>query len=58
MSEYKITGIDLAKSVFQVCGLNQANKMMLNKKLTRAKLPEFVQQLSPTVIAMESCGSA
>ena len=58
MSEYKIIGIDLAKSVFQVCGLNQANKMMFNKKLTRAKFPEYIQQLPPCVIAMESCGSA
>jgi transposase len=48
----------LAKSVFHICGLNQANKMASNKKLTRTKLPEFVQRMPPSVIAMESCGSA
>ncbi len=58
MEEYKIIGIDLAKSDFQICGLNQANKMVFNKKLIRTKLPEFVQRLPPSVIAMESCSSA
>lgn len=58
MSEYKVIGIDLAKSVFQVCGLNQANKMILNKKLNRARFAEFVQQLPVSTIAMEACGSS
>lgn len=58
MNEYKIIGIDLAKSVFQICGLNQANKMILNKKLTRVKFAEFVQQLPAGTIAMEACGSS
>jgi transposase len=58
MNEYKIIGIDLAKSVFQVCGLNQANKMILNKKLNRARFAEFIQQLPVSTIAMEACGSS
>ena len=58
MVKYKVVGIDLANNVFQVCGLNQAGKVGFNRKITRAKLAEFVQHLAPTVLALESCGSA
>lgn len=53
-----ILGIDIAKSYFQVCGLNQANKVLFNRKLTRNKLAEFMQQQSPTQVAMETCSSS
>ncbi len=53
-----ILGIDLAKNYFQVCGLNQANKVQFNRKLTRNKLAEFMQQQSPVLVAMEACGSS
>ena len=56
----KITtvGLDLAKNVFHVVGLNQANKMQLKKKLTRSKLLAFFAQLEPCLVAMEACRSA
>ncbi len=57
MSEHKIIGIDLAKSVFQVGGPNQADKTILNKQLVRRKFAIFLQQLAPCAIAMEACGS-
>ena len=47
-----ILGIDLAKNYFQVCGLNQANKVQFNRKLTRNKLAKFMQQQSPVLVAM------
>lgn len=53
-----ILGIDLAKNYFQVCGLNQSNKVQFNRKLTRNKLAEFMQQQSPVLVAMEACGSS
>ena len=54
----KLIGIDLAKNVFQICGVNQAGKVQFNKKVKRAKLRAFVAQLEPTTIAMEACYSA
>lgn len=54
----KLIGIDLAKNVFQICGVNQAGKVQFNKKVKRAKLRAFVSQLEPTTIAMEACYSA
>jgi len=38
MNNHNIIGIDLAKNYFQVCALNQAQKVQFNKKLTRNKL--------------------
>jgi transposase len=53
-----ILGIDLAKNSFQVCGLNRANKVLFNRKLTRNKLAVFMQQQSPVIVAMEACSSS
>ena len=53
-----ILGIDLAKNYFQVCGLNQANKVQFNRKLTRNKLAVFMQQQDPVLVAMEACSSS
>lgn len=59
MEEYKVIGIDLAKSVFQICGLNRAGKVVFNQKLPRKKVLARITQLpSGTLIAMEACGSA
>lgn len=58
MEKYKVVGIDLSNNVFQVCGLNQAGKVVFNRKITRAKFAAFIQQLAPTILAMESCGTA
>ena len=34
----KLLGIDLAKNVFQLCALNQANKVLFNRTVRRAQL--------------------
>ncbi len=51
-------GIDLAKTIFQVCAVNQHGKVLFNKKITRAKLALFIAQQAPTEIIMEACASA
>jgi len=38
MSHITTIGIDLAKTVFQVCGLNQAQKKQFNKQVRRKQL--------------------
>ena len=54
----KLLGIDLAKNVFQLCALNQANKVLFNRTVRRAQLHSTVARLEPTTIAMEACSSA
>ncbi|MEB0114728.1 IS110 family transposase [Variovorax sp. RTB1] len=56
----KITtvGIDLAKSVFQVHGIDEHAKAVLKKQLKRDQMGAFFANLPPCLIGMEACGSA
>lgn len=58
MRNIKTIGIDLAKNIFQIHGADNKGKGLLNKRLPRAKLAEFIAQLPPCLIGMEACGSA
>ena len=51
-------GIDLAKLVFQVHGVDARGKVVLRKQLKRLQVTEFFVQLAPCLIGMEACGSA
>jgi transposase len=51
-------GIDLAKNVFQVHGVDAHGKAVLQKQLKRAQFALFFSNLSPCLIGMEACGSA
>ncbi|MFM0742304.1 IS110 family transposase, partial [Paraburkholderia xenovorans] len=56
----KITtiGIDLAKSVFAVHGVNEHGREVLKKVLKRDQVAKFFANLQPCLIGMEACGSA
>src|SRR5450631_52508 len=56
----KITtvGIDLAKNVFQLHGVDARGKPVLRKQLRRGQIAEFFVNLPPCVIGMEACASA
>jgi transposase len=51
-------GIDLAKHVFQVHGVDANEKVAFNKPLRRTQLLPFLAKLSPCLIGMEACASA
>ena len=52
-------GIDLAKNVFAVHGVDQNGKTVLVKsRVTRAALPGLIASLPPCVIGMEACSGA
>ena len=51
-------GIDLAKRVFQMHGINKDNQIVLKKRLSIDELISFVATLPPCLIGMEACGSA
>src|SRR6202162_2948182 len=59
-SEMNITaiGIDLAKNVFQVHGVDECGKAGLRKQLKRTRVLSFFVNLPRCVIGMEACGSA
>ena len=56
--EITTIGIDLAKAVFQVHGVDGYGKTVLKKQLKRTQMSEFFANLSPCLIGMEACGSA
>lgn len=58
MNNITTIGIDLAKSVFQVCALNQAHKIVFNKQVKRGQLLKEISQYPAAVIAMEACGTS
>ena len=56
----KITrvGLDIAKQVFQVHGVNEHGVAKARKALARAKVLEYFVQLPPCLIGIEACGTA
>jgi len=58
MTSIKTLGIDLGKHNFHLIGRNAQEHTVLRKKLSRAKLLQFITQLEPCTIAFESCGGA
>jgi transposase len=51
-------GIDLAKRVFQIHGVDQAGNVVLRKQLRRAQVLGFFAKLSPCLVGMEACGTS
>jgi transposase len=56
----KITtiGLDLAKIVFQIHGVDERGKVAARKQLKRAEMSKYFANLEPCLIGMEACGSA
>ena len=53
-----VLGIDLAKRVFHLVGMNETGHVVLKKRLTREALLPFIAQLPPVIIGLEACGGA
>src|SRR6266851_1933712 len=51
-------GLDIAKNVFQVHGIDAAEKVVVRKQLRRGQVMKFFEALSPCLIGMEACASA
>ena len=56
--EITTIGLDLAKNVFQVHGVDPRGKAVLRKQLRREQMVEYFARLPPCLIGMEACGSA
>src|SRR3954447_25780614 len=58
MEDVVVVGVDLAKSVFQVHGIDAQGVVVLRRKLSRSKLLSFFAALPRWLIGMETCASA
>lgn len=50
--------IDLAKNVFQLHGVNEQGRVVLQKSVKRGQLRGLVASLGPCTVGMETCGGA
>ena len=51
-------GLDLAKKVFQIHGVDADGKVIVARKLRRKEVLVFFSKLAPCLVGMEACGSA
>ncbi len=51
-------GLDIAKNVFQVHGIDASEKVVVRKQLRRSQVLELFKALPPCLIGMEACASA
>ena len=58
MTKISTIGLDLAKNVFQLHGVDGSGAVVLKKQLRRGALEKFFAQLPPCLVGMEACGSA
>jgi transposase len=58
MTRITTIGLDLAKKVFQVHGVDAEGKVVVARKLRRKEVLAFFAKLAPCLVGMEACGSA
>jgi transposase len=58
MGEVSTIGLDIAKSVFQVHGVDAAGAVVIRKRVSRVKVSEYFRELPPCLVGIEACPSA
>ena len=58
MEQITRIGMDTSKHIFQLHGVNEAERPILRKKLGRKEMMKFFEELLPTQIAIEACASS
>jgi transposase len=58
MGEISTIGLDIAKSVFQIHGVDVDGAVVIRKRVSRAKVLEFFAALPPCLVGIEACPSA
>src|ERR1700760_642813 len=51
-------GVDLAKNVFQVHGVDSPGKVVITRQLRRNQVIDFFSKIPPCLVGMEACGTA
>ncbi len=51
-------GLDLAKNVFQVHGIDDTGKVIVRRSLRRRQMMPFFAKLEPCLIGIEACGTS
>jgi transposase len=58
MKQITMIGVDLAKNVFQLHGVDAGHRPVLRRQLSRTQMLPFLAKLPPCTVVMEACASA
>ena len=58
MQTIKTIGLDIAKSVFQVHGVDATGQVVIRRQLKRRSVLAFFQKLPPCLVGIEACASS
>ena len=58
MKEVSTIGLDLAKTVFQVHGVDGSGRTVIRRQLRRGQVLPFFKKLSPCLVGMEACATS
>ena len=58
MNEISIIGLDIAKNVFQVHGIDSFGQPIVRRQLKRGRVLGFFGKLSPCLVGMEACATS
>ena len=58
MQSISTIGLDIAKSVFQVHGVDAAGQVVIRRQLKRRFVLSFFEKLSPCLVGIEACASS
>ena len=56
--DISVVGIDIAKRVFHLVGMDKRGKIVMRKRCRRGEVLPLMANLGPTTIGMEACGGA
>ena len=57
MQAVKTIGLDIAKSVFQVHGIDAEDNVIIRRQLKRRYVLTFFQKVPPCLVGIEACAS-
>jgi transposase len=57
MDEISTIGLDIAKHVFQVHGVDGSGAVAIRRRLRRSEVLKFFKELRPCIVGLEACGS-
>jgi transposase len=58
MTKISMIGLDLAKHVFQVHGVDENGVMVVQRRLRRSEMTKYFARLEPTIVGMEACSTS
>lgn len=58
MDQVSTIGLDIAKNVFQVHGIDEAGQVVVRRQLRRRQVLKFFAKLPPCLVGIEACGTA